>query len=64
MNCDICGPDTLSGERHAACEKEWHRRADAGECTKCSRNHAVNGYWCRECTPESPMLGYTPGASK
>lgn len=61
MNCDICGPDGLSGERHDACEKEWHRRAHAKECTKCGQNAATRGYWCGECTPESPFLGYPSG---
>lgn len=62
MDCDICGDNDLSFERHPECEKEWHRRAKAEICTKCGSNAAMNGYWCRECTPESPFLGYPEAA--
>lgn len=60
INCDICGPDDLSGERHHGCEAEWNWRANNKKCTKCGINDATNDYWCGECTPESPFLGYPP----
>ena len=61
MECDICGPDDLSGERHDACEAEWYKRANDKKCTKCGTGDASSGYWCSTCGPESPYLNYPGG---
>lgn len=63
MECYLCGmrmgPD--DDDAHPACETEYDRRFEAGDCLRCGSASTIPpDIWCGECNSDSPYCGY-PG---